>query len=111
MPQVNYITDNNGVLMVDKIIKLEELNNSLPVILDEMGFKTNVVSHVNQSKRDQKGSALTNRLKMLREGIFQSSLRVNTEIIWTESAISSANRMYKSDFDNFGYDENVNDLY
>lgn len=33
--------------------------------MDEKGFKTNVVPHVNQSKRDRRGSGLTNRLYLL----------------------------------------------
>ena len=34
----NYILDENGVTLVDEVVKLEEINKQLPVVLDRIGL-------------------------------------------------------------------------
>ena len=69
-PQVDYIKNNKEQVMVDHIIKLEELNDIWPDFLKKLSLKTKELPHVNKS---EKGNfILTDEDKLIIQKIYKS---------------------------------------
>ncbi len=51
MKQVNFICDKNGTIMVDKIIRFENIEKEFELIRQHLGIQNITLPHVNKSKR------------------------------------------------------------
>tara|TARA_Y100000780_G_scaffold153585_1_gene138335 strand:- start:2051 stop:2671 length:621 start_codon:yes stop_codon:yes gene_type:complete len=78
MPQYKFIFDENNNLMVDKVFKLETLNEKFNSFLDERGADIDKLVHINKTKKRE-------------------------EIILDKDDIKIINKLYKKDFELLGY--------
>ena len=65
----NFISDSDGNILVDHVIKLEEINNKLPILMNKLGMKVTHVPHINKGsistvkKISKKNDFLDNKCK------------------------------------------------
>jgi hypothetical protein len=78
MPQYKFIFDRNDNLMVDKVFKLETLNEKFNIFLDERDVDIEKLVHINKTK-------------------------IGEEPILDKEDIKIINKLYKKDFELLGY--------
>ncbi|MCG7199107.1 sulfotransferase family protein [Marinobacter pelagius] len=102
-PQVDYLRDEYGVIKVDHVVKLEQLSEEMPKVLEEIGLKVDKIPHINKSSARGKLKTLAFRLFHAINGCFTWALNVDSEIAWTEDLLTVVNEYYADDFDQFDY--------
>jgi hypothetical protein len=103
-PQSEFISDVSGEVAIEHIIKLEEIDLTLPSVLSRTGIDVSSVPHVNKSKIKTKYfQSLKKRARHARNNIGSLSFIVNSEVIWSEEATEKVVEMYCHDFHLLGY--------
>lgn len=64
-PQVDFILDNDQRLLVDHVFKIEELDDSINIIIEQSGLCKRELLHVNQSSQLNFSSRVVRALKLL----------------------------------------------
>lgn len=105
MPQLDYLVDEAGNIAVNRVIKLEQLDEELPTLLESVGISlSSPPPHVNKSSAAHGGTAILNRIRMMRQGVFEPTIRVDNSIKWTRESRAIVNSLYSVDFKAFNYD-------
>lgn len=50
----NFISDTNGDILVDEVIRLEEIDIELPQVMNKLGIKITKIPHINKGSNDSK---------------------------------------------------------
>lgn len=100
-PQSEYICGKDGVISVDVVVRLEEIDHQLPMVLAKCGIRVGQVPHVNRSTTIDSG--LRWRVKHLCKGVFERRLKINSKVQWGEKEREMVNSLYQRDFSLLGY--------
>lgn len=102
-PQVDFLFDEGG-LMVDRVIRLEHLDDELPGVARELGLADCRVPRVNVSER----ATLIDSARMLRRTLTDFGVRPRSigrhEVRWTPEGRALVRDLYDSDFARLGFD-------
>ncbi len=96
-----YLTDNQGCLLVQAIVKLERINEELPPVLERVGIGAPQIPHVN--RYEPRRASFT--LRSVRKWTWQRRRPVE----WTRAAVKRILDMYASDFELLGYPDTPRD--
>lgn len=100
-PQRDFITNDKGVVAVDKVIKLENIEGEIQDVMDLVGIRIEGLPHVNASPGYSFRNSLKNKIKHRR---FLSVFRMEPyKVDWTPELRSVVRDIYSSDFEAFGY--------
>lgn len=102
-PQYEYLSSKNGDLMVDNLIRLENINNDLPRLLKKFGIGTEKIPHVNKAGHRGFLASLNIRLKHARVGVYSLLPKVNNDISWNDQLREKIFDLYECDFKKFNY--------
>lgn len=104
-PQTDFICDDEGEILVDHLVKLEEIDQTLPKILAESGVMNTSIPHVNKSK-EKRGfvQTLNLRYKYAKKRIVSPTLKVKNNIEWSDRSVSVVRENYSCDLKLLGYD-------
>ena len=102
-PQVDYLFGDGG-LMVDRIIRLENLDDELSEVAQGLGVKDCRVPHVNDSER----TTVMDSARMLRRTLTDFGVRPRSigrhEVRWTGEDRALVSELYRPDFVQLGFD-------
>ena len=73
-PQVDWVFDNNGELMVDFVGKVESLEEDLKKCLEIIGVKYEGVPHVNKTKHHSYRSYYNNRTRRIVGDLYKEDI-------------------------------------
>ena len=82
----NFISDPDGKILVNEVVKLEEINSKLPILLNKFGVKISQVPHTNKGFNSVNGESKTKK----KDGI-------------DEKAIEFISRKYEWEIKEYGY--------
>lgn len=102
-PQYKYVCDDLGNVMVDYIIKLEDISSTMPVIFKKIGLNVYEVPHVNRSTRRSVFKKIVFRLMHALKGRLTFTPFFDNTIDWDEELLSAVEQIYHTDFEIFGY--------
>ncbi|MDR5589334.1 sulfotransferase family 2 domain-containing protein [Christiangramia sp. SM2212] len=105
LPQVNYICNEKGDLLVDFIGKLENLKNDFETVKSEIGFKTLELKHYNKSNRRLAYHALIRKMADDFSHFRSFSFARKRTRYLSYEAIEKINYIYSVDFEYFNYDK------
>lgn len=103
-PQVDYVHDKHGVIAVDQVIRLEELNSKFSELAAIIGLTERELPHVNKSGYTPFLKRLWRRFKFACKGVYELGLGVDSSVCWTDELKEIVQQRYRQDFEVFGYD-------
>ncbi|PKH03427.1 hypothetical protein CXF72_06350 [Psychromonas sp. MB-3u-54] len=105
-PQADYVY-NNGEILVDKLIKLEELEVDFDLVRKKVGINERL-KHVNKSNPKPKKSKLIKFFKILRDPrliLDKAGELDKNPVNWNPLVIKKINEIYALDFEVLDYDK------
>lgn len=106
-PQHEYVCDHAGTIAVDKVIKLEQLDEDIHSLLASVGIESKSIPHVNKSKKKSVLTYFRKRISHSAKGCFSLSPFVSAKPVWSTTALAAVNHFYMIDFQSFGYNTKV----
>lgn len=97
-PQAAFVTDDEGRLAVDHLVRLEHIGEELPAVLSKVGLDVEEVPHVNAGKRLRQRRMAALRVQYLRDAHRLPRLAVAAEARWSKSSRSVVEELYREDF-------------
>lgn len=76
----NFISDPDGNVLVDEVIKLEEININLPILLNKFGIKIGYIPHINKGSV----SGSTKKVSKKKSSIFKKNSQ-NVSLVFGKS--------------------------
>jgi len=106
-PQHDYICDHSGNIAVDKVIKLEQLDENIHSLLASVGIESKSIPHVNKSKKKSKLTYFRMKIGHAAKGCFSLNPFFSAKAVWNTATVAAVNHYYMIDFQSFGYDRKV----
>lgn len=106
-PQHEFVCDASGTVCVDQIIRLEELDEKMPTVLQQLDITTTCIPHINQSNKRSVFKYWLARLNFAKNGCFSLRPVVASTAVWDWEAVAIVDRLYQQDFHCFGYQQKV----
>ena len=98
---MDFIVNKDGVIQVDDVFRLEDINGAQRVILEKANLSVREFEHVNKSRERGFFSSLKRRYEYASKG--HISFRFSSKISWSPESRDIINSIYRRDFDGLGY--------
>jgi hypothetical protein len=102
-PQNEFVCDAAMNVCVDKIIKLEQINDDLPNLLGRFNIQCDEVPHFNRSRSVSVFASLKARITLAAKGVYSLSPFFNNSVNWNFRTREKVLSVYKDDFEIFQY--------
>lgn len=92
-PQADYLLDDDGRLLVDEVIRLEDLDEELPRIAERFGIRHDPVLRVNASKDQSRSDTQRTLVRAVRDFGIRPTVVRRQQVRWTDdnrAAIAAA---------------------
>jgi len=103
-PQYDYLVDADGRIRIDHLIRLEDLRERLPDLLERLGIRATDIPHVNRSADKRRVESWRNTLRRALRGAFVGLRGPGGGVYWDAESIGIVNKYYRQDFRAFGYE-------
>lgn len=102
-PQHEFLSDVDGKVRIDHLIRLEEINEQLPRLLHSLGIENQSVPHINKAKERGLLRTLRARFQYAISGLYSLTPLVSNNVAWSDRARAQVLALYKHDFKCFKY--------
>jgi len=105
-PQIDYLYDTNGNLLVDFVGKFERLNEDIKIVIKKSNLKTQSLPFVNKSKKETKRGVS----KLIKNPLILANLKTDNTVFkdyreaYNNEAIALVQNLYKEDLEKFEYE-------
>lgn len=102
-PQAEFIYDEEDRLLVDGVFKLERLDQDVTALFARVFLRDQTIPHVNKSSDSLPSTRFTNRIRLLRRGVYSWRMRVRSETVYTCKEVAVVSKLFSRDFALLGY--------
>jgi hypothetical protein len=102
-PQADFITSPSGEVIVDHLVRLEDIDAQLPAVLSLVGLHVDAVPHVNKQDRPRRRRMARLRFAYALRERSLPALPGERHAVWTDKLRASVADSYGDDFRILGY--------
>ncbi|KXJ59716.1 MAG: hypothetical protein AXW14_14910 [Alteromonas sp. Nap_26] len=103
-PQYEYLVNNDGVICIDEILKLEEVGYGFKKIAKKLELEESSLPFINAYRKKSFFSKIKKRVKCGLNGHVRYGLNFDYKVSWTNDLLTQVNSYYERDFKEFGYE-------